>query len=178
MTKAKTLHTLALDYFDQVQDHKGIPVSQHNLATQMLHRGEIDDAELLERRVLRSASDLKDSWLQCAGLINLGIVYAERGDPNTAIKHFEEALVLARMSGDTYETCLIQQNLAFMESQRGNYSRAAALLKESEQVAETIQAAPLIARNLVEQGLLFLHMHEYAAAVEVSRRGGGPGQVW
>lgn len=168
--QVSSLHSQALDYFQQVGDQFGVAFSLHNLAWQKIMEAEFDRAQVMAERALAAARVGNSQWVASRALNILAWIFESQGDNDAAMQCYQEALALAQANEDPGTLILVLHNLGCIESRRGNYPRAAALLAESLQLAQAMRTNTTIVATLAEQGLLFIRQGDYAAAVEVCRR--------
>ncbi len=91
--------------------------------------GEFDRAEPLAREALRLSQSIGSLWGQADGLIPLGGIALERGDPEEAIKAWEEALPLAEQANFAAGSVFIRAMLALAYGGLGDLDRGISLAR-------------------------------------------------
>lgn len=169
--KAYALHAQALHYFEQVGDQNGIAFSLHNLTTQLIARGELEQAEVFAQHALTVARHANNRWVTSYALNTLGIIALMQGAYDRAIPYFHESLARARENQDLHQIGYVLHNLGCVESQRGNFERARAFFAESLRAAQESHLHRLVAATLAEQGLLWIRQGQPARAISLCQRG-------
>ena len=97
------------------------------------NQSEFDRAEELFTEALVRLRSLQVQDLPAIGscLADLGLVAERRGDPRRAIAYFEEALPLARASGDQVFAAILLSNLSGAYMSIDNWARGEALAEEA-----------------------------------------------
>ena len=87
----------------------------------------------------------------------LGLLAQTMGEPNTAVNHFEDALVLCRKAGYGPElawTCCDYADLLLERDGEGDHAKAMSLLEESLAISRELGMRPLMERVLSRREIL------------------------
>jgi DNA-binding NarL/FixJ family response regulator len=159
----------ALDLTDELEDPVLYSFALHNVARLKYYSGRGADHEAVERgmRLQRDAA----AW-------DLSMVPAfwarDFDDFATAIRRFEELLLICRERGDEASTCGILAHMALVHSMTGHMQRARGLTDEALDLAHQAGLEAWIGVGLCTKGLVLARAGELveakAAADEVFRR--------
>jgi len=99
--------------------------------------GAYDDAYVALVECLEVQEELVGDSHPCIAdtLFNLGVVQTKRGDTDSSIKHFQDALVVARtVMGDSTNVVHILEQISTLQIQRGNYGEGLQYMREALQI--------------------------------------------
>jgi ATP/maltotriose-dependent transcriptional regulator MalT len=98
-------------------------------------------------------------------LNDLGLVAERRGDHERAVAYLEEALPIARLVGDDWQTCITLGNLGEANYDRGDYARGEALFHEALDLARQIGDTFGVAVNLYCLGNCVFNLGDVGGAL-------------
>lgn len=149
----------------------------HNYGGFLTMCGRYDEAHLYLEEGSHLARESGDAELQSRLFGNWGLLYLEKGEPETAVNLFEEGLHLAQESGHVQQICRQLTNMGRLAIAEGEYIEATnnfqAALKLAQQIGTTGDAArilidwgeaALLQSDLSRAESLFQDAQEIAAA--------------
>lgn len=140
------------------------------------YRNNLDAAELRFNQILALQQTLPPDRVnsRMAGLAyqGLGIIRAQRGDLDAAIKYLGQARVWTQRSGDFVTLAVIGHNLGKVEVLRGDYLQALREFDRSIGMFERFRVNDYLANTLYERAQLQLVLARPADAWESVRRAG------
>mmetsp|Transcript_19232 Transcript_19232/g.43801 ORF Transcript_19232/g.43801 Transcript_19232/m.43801 type:complete len:252 (+) Transcript_19232:357-1112(+) len=103
--------------------------------------GAYDDAHVALVECLDVQEELVGDSHPCIAdtLFNLGVVQTKLADTDSAIKHFQDALIVARtVMGDSTNVVHILEQISTLQVQRGNYGEGLNYMKEALQILRAL----------------------------------------
>jgi tetratricopeptide (TPR) repeat protein len=131
--EALEFHRKSMDIRQELDDHEGVARSLHNLAWAHYEMQDHARAEELAVRAARRSRELGLRSLNAAAKGLQGEIYLELGRYDAARQALQEAIDTSREVGDQAELFMHLRKLATVELRCHDTSRAAEILKESEQ---------------------------------------------
>ncbi|WP_035383870.1 tetratricopeptide repeat protein [Ferriphaselus sp. R-1] len=111
--------------------------------------GDLDRAELYDRRALKAARELGDKSLEASMLSNLGLVAQARGDTERALALYQESLAL---QSDGAKKPTILNNMAVIYLDRKDYAKAVTKLRQAIEINRKNGDAHSLARYQLNLG--------------------------
>lgn len=118
----------------------------HQLSVQLWLKGEVDSSLKYSQQTYDLALKTRDTVFQIKGLTNRAYNYHQKGNFELAIKDFEQAISLAKESGDTLQWANSLENLSNLYGATGltDYPHAIDLLLNAAKLKEDAHAYTLL----------------------------------
>jgi tetratricopeptide (TPR) repeat protein len=126
--------------------------------------GDSVDSLTLGQEALVEAKRRNDLEAQAGALNILGIVHADRGDFDEALKHIEESLSIRRELGDRQGIGTTLNDIAILYRRRGDYDRALEYVQQSLSMSRQVGDRHGIAKSLNTIGLWHTFCGDYEEA--------------
>ena len=111
--------------------------------------------------------EVKDKWGESNTLNNLGLLHQHIGDYGKALDFYAESVKMKEESGDNYGQCNVEISLAGLHREAGNLPQARQEIEKALRIAEEINAPPLLAKGLTEQGIILFELNELDEAQQI-----------
>lgn len=121
-------------------------------------------------KALKLSADGIDKELIMLVTNDLGIVFDEQNQPDSAIFYFKESLLYARGSGDKYRTAAALNNISLGYYQLGNFEKAVEWQLEAIKCKEQSDDTVSLATSLNNVGGLFIKLKKYQDANRFLKR--------
>ncbi len=128
-------------------DEKETAKIYFDMGTDLVHKGNSDDALAALRKTLELQPDNGDAWLY------LGMVHSDRQEPDDAVEAFQQAITLGK------DGPKLRSRLAEAFADAGNYQAAAGELQHA------VELDPLSAESFFRLGVALDNLKKYEEAV-------------
>jgi tetratricopeptide (TPR) repeat protein len=108
----------------QREDSKQEIEIQTEMATMYLDAGQLNFAESAYRAIIERTHESGDILGETQAMVNLGILFRRRSDPDKAIEYYKNGLLTYERLGMIYETAQVLNNLAGAYLQLGKTQEA------------------------------------------------------
>lgn len=112
------------------------------LATWRMLLGELDEALPLATRAVGAAEQVGADAVHAHGLATLGIVLAQRGDPDAGLVALRTSLTLARRAGSVEDVVRAATNLMYLLCTAGRFSEALDAARDGRRAVRSLGAPP------------------------------------
>jgi transcriptional regulator with GAF, ATPase, and Fis domain/Tfp pilus assembly protein PilF len=129
-----------------------------------LARERLDQSQEIFARSLAAADAAGNDSLRIRALVNLGIVFMQRGMPEHATEHFEDAKRLAEETGDLWGAAMAVKNLAVLHHRRQEYSRALPLYHQSSALLRKLGRSASLTHSALNLADLYLDVGDIERA--------------
>jgi adenylate cyclase len=138
----------------------------NNLAIAKATNGDMASATTTFRRAYQESSLDRDAEYIQKTLLNLGTLKGMTGDLDSATYFLTLAANNARVNEDIYSYMTMLVNLANVETEKGKYKNAIALLDSTYTMAEDRNYTEILAKVQKERALLYARMQNYKSAYD------------
>jgi tetratricopeptide (TPR) repeat protein len=128
--------------------------------------GNIEDALELYNYAVRSFDHQGIPLLCCIAHNNRGVAYYRLGEIEKAMEDWEKAIKYAKEAGSNYSEAAILTNIADIESERGNITKALKQLERSRSIFERFNDLEGVSGVEFNMSLVLLSNKEYEKALE------------
>ncbi len=122
-------------------------MSAMNKLTLLLLKEDIDLAQSLGFKTLRSAKKLNNHEVLSESLDNLGHVYFHKNNVDSALKYFDTALNIRTKHNDNFGIAKSKTNIGLVYFKTGNFDASSALLNEALSSWKVIKDSAQIAKT-------------------------------
>jgi len=152
--------TLGRIYFMQfISDNRQFPTALQTAETAHLKALNLTD------RLKDEVKERELAEIRCRALLNLGLVYDEKGDKEQCCSYFESAINLARNFGLDEDLHRCQVSLADFYCKIGNYSQAIKLYDSAILSAKQLKNKLDLIETLMAKGQTLIQIRDYNTAL-------------
>jgi len=160
--QANDLCQRAYDVALQIDDARRTAEALNTMGTFALERGQLDQARQRYERALELAKNAPA--LRARIRQNLGIIANIRGEFDTALAHYAEALAGYLAAGDEGGSAAVYHNLGMINADRGLFDQADQCFRKAMQLATSIDDQHYRALCLINHCEVFLARRDFRAA--------------
>jgi len=172
--KNKSDYSKALEYYrtaiaieKEIGNYEGIARHSMNIAVLYRNLGDLVSAIRYHQNVIEIAQHLQNNNLMLGHCyLNVGIIYSDLSNTDTAIYYYHEAMHLFEELGNKYLLSKCYGNLANLYRNAGEYSRAFELYHQAIAINKELEMPDSLSVNTGNLGLMYFAQHEYDKALD------------
>jgi class 3 adenylate cyclase len=166
LNRIDSVSRIALSISNPALDKKPRFQILNNQAIAQATNGDMVSATTTFRRAYQESSLYGDAEYIQKSLLNLGTLKGMTGDLDSATYFLTLAANNARINEDIYSYMTMLVNLANVETEKGKYKNAIALLDSTYTMAEDRNYTEILAKVQKERALLYARMQNYKPAYD------------
>ena len=168
-TRAATYSDLALRYFLEQQDEKGLTEAYILTGSIENRQGNYQESRPYFEKAYRASKNTHNAQNLVIAINRLADILCYEGEYEKARELFEEALQLSRQLNDLYHQAILLNNLGTIDHLECNYARAAAYYQESLAITRKLGDLDGVALALNNLGELATWQQDFEQALAYSK---------
>ncbi|TZF86132.1 tetratricopeptide repeat protein (plasmid) [Pedobacter sp. BS3] len=152
-------------YSLELMKHPESPAALLESGISYLKKGNADKAELLLTEAAQTAIRKKDIPVFIKAQMNIGRIYADKGENVKALSHFQQGLTKAESTGNKQLTAHLYKNIGALYISWKKFGRAISYYEKAENIAAEIHEDELVADCQNNKGTVYEQQQEYNKAI-------------